>query len=102
MIELVLTAIGFAAAMTVPVFMTAMVESAASRIRPTSIRAKSLGVLVNGRTPRPDSFCAFCCEPIGETYVRDLTTRASYCDHECYVARCEPSVRMLQKHAGAS
>jgi hypothetical protein len=29
--------------MTVPVFMTAMVESAASRIRPASIRAKSLG-----------------------------------------------------------
>jgi len=22
-------------------------------------------VLVNGRTPRPQSFCALCCEPIG-------------------------------------
>jgi hypothetical protein len=29
-------------------------------------------VLVNGRTPRPQSFCALCCEPIGESYLRDL------------------------------
>ncbi len=40
-------------------------------------------VLVNGRTPRPHSFCSLCCEPIGESYLRDLTTRLSYCDHEC-------------------
>src|ERR1700730_3975040 len=32
-------------------------------------------VLVNGRTPRPESFCALCCEPIGESYLRELTTR---------------------------
>jgi len=41
-------------------------------------------VLVNGRTPRPQSFCALCCEPIGESYLRELTTRLSYCDHKCY------------------
>jgi hypothetical protein len=28
-------------------------------------------VLVNGRTPRPQSFCAWCCEPIGESYLRE-------------------------------
>src|SRR5262249_25381911 len=32
-------------------------------------------VLVNGRTPRPQSFCALCCEAIGESYLRELTTR---------------------------
>src|SRR5215831_2453147 len=48
-------------------------------------------VLVNGRTPRPQSFCALCCEPIGESYLRELTTRLSYCDHECYAGNCRPS-----------
>ena len=42
-------------------------------------------ILVNGRTPRPESFCALCCEPIGETYVREVATRLSYCDHQCYL-----------------
>jgi len=41
-------------------------------------------VLVNGRTPRPQSFCALCCEPIGESYLRELTTRLSYCAG-CYL-----------------
>jgi hypothetical protein len=41
-------------------------------------------VLVNGRTPRPQSFCALCCEPIGESYLREIATRLSYCDHQCY------------------
>jgi len=27
-------------------------------------------VLVTGRSPRPESFCALCCEPIGEGYLR--------------------------------
>jgi hypothetical protein len=38
MVSLVLTIIGFAGAMTVPVFLTAFVESAAAKIRPSSIR----------------------------------------------------------------
>jgi hypothetical protein len=42
-------------------------------------------ILVNGRTPRPQSFCALCCEPIGETYLRDIATRLSYCDPQCYL-----------------
>src|SRR5947209_2755132 len=32
-------------------------------------------VLVNGRRPRPESSCVMCCEPIGESYLRELTTR---------------------------
>ena len=46
-------------------------------------------VLVNGRTPRPESFCALCCEPIGESYLRELTTRLSYCSYECYLGHCK-------------
>jgi hypothetical protein len=46
-------------------------------------------VLVNGRTPRPQSFCALCCEPIGGSYLREIATRLSYCDHKCYAGRQE-------------
>jgi hypothetical protein len=42
-------------------------------------------ILVNGRSPRPRSFCASCCESIGEDYLREIATRLSYCRHECYV-----------------
>jgi hypothetical protein len=50
-------------------------------------------VLVNGRTPRPESFCALCCEPIGETYLREIATRLSYCDHQCYLGHCKLTAR---------
>jgi hypothetical protein len=43
MTSFVLTTIAFAGAMSVPVFITALVESAASRIRPQPVRAKALG-----------------------------------------------------------
>jgi hypothetical protein len=46
-------------------------------------------IFVNGRTPRSRSFCTLCCEPIGETYVREIATRLSFCDHQCYLAHCE-------------
>jgi hypothetical protein len=42
-------------------------------------------ILVNGRTPHVESCCALCREPIGETYLREIATRLSYCDHSCYV-----------------
>jgi hypothetical protein len=59
-------------------------------------------VLVNGRTPRPQSFCALCCEAIGESYLRELTTRLPYCDHQCYAGNCKVATLALQKHARAS
>jgi hypothetical protein len=59
-------------------------------------------VLVNGRTPRPRSFCALCCEPIEGSYLRDLATRLSYCNHRCYVGHCMVPVLTLQRHARAS
>ena len=59
-------------------------------------------VLVNGRTPRSQSFCALCGEPIGETYVRELRTRLSYCDQRCYSGHCKMAVQRIEKRARAS
>jgi hypothetical protein len=59
-------------------------------------------VLVNGRTPRPESFCAFCCESIGESYLRDLRTRSSYCDHKCYLGHCRLTASAAEQRARAS
>jgi hypothetical protein len=43
-----------------------------------------------------------CCEPIGESYLRELTTRLSYCDHMCYVGHCKLAVSVLKERARAS
>ena len=59
-------------------------------------------VLVNGRTPRPQSFCALCSEPIGTNYLREVATRFCFCDHNCYVDNRKMTVLALQKHARAS
>jgi len=59
-------------------------------------------VVVNGRTPRQQTRCALCRELIGKSYLRELTTRLSYCDHGCYVGRRETATPALQKHARAS
>jgi hypothetical protein len=49
-------------------------------------------VLVNGRTPNPQTFCALCCESIGESYLRELTTRLAYCDHQCHLGHHKLSI----------
>ena len=59
-------------------------------------------VLVNGRTPRAQSFCALCCEPIGAGYLREIATQLSYCDRGCYLGRAMRSIPALQYHASAS
>jgi hypothetical protein len=43
MVEFMLTIIGFAGAMTVPAFLTVILESTASKIRPAPVRAASPG-----------------------------------------------------------
>jgi hypothetical protein len=45
-------------------------------------------VVVNGRTPRQQTRCALCCEPIGKSYLRDLTTQLSYCDPSAFDTIC--------------
>jgi hypothetical protein len=59
-------------------------------------------VLANGRTPRTQSLCALCYEPIGESYQRDIVTRLPYCNHKCYVDTAKALVFALQHHAMAS
>jgi hypothetical protein len=59
-------------------------------------------VLVNGRTPCPQSFCALCCKPIGASYLRKLTTGLSYCDDRCYVGHCKAAAPAVKKRARAS
>jgi hypothetical protein len=59
-------------------------------------------VLVNGRAPRPESFCALCCVSIAESYLRDLSTRSSYCDQACYLAHCQPAASAPKRRARAS
>jgi hypothetical protein len=41
-------------------------------------------VLVNGRVPRADAYCALCCAKIERGYVRDPQTRLIYCDPHCF------------------
>jgi hypothetical protein len=59
-------------------------------------------VLVNGRPPNPESFCALCCESIGESYLRDLSTRRSYCDHTCYLGHRRLAASAHKQRARAS
>ena len=57
-------------------------------------------ILVNGRALHPQSSCAFCCQPLGNGYLRELTTRLSYCDQQCYVGHSELAARALEPASG--
>jgi hypothetical protein len=59
-------------------------------------------VCVNGRTPRTQSFCALCCESIGESYLRNIATHLAYCNHKCYLDYCKVPALAPQYHAMAS
>jgi hypothetical protein len=59
-------------------------------------------VLVNGRTPCPQSCCVLCRRPIGASYLREIETRLSYCDDKCYAEHCEGAVLAIENHARAS
>jgi hypothetical protein len=59
-------------------------------------------ILVNGRTPRPQSSCALCCKPIGLNYLREFETQLFYCDDQCYAEHCAGAVLAIENHAKAS
>jgi hypothetical protein len=59
-------------------------------------------LVVNGRTPSPQSLCALCCELIGESYLREVATRLCYCDHQCYADHCDVTNQALKNYAMAS
>ena len=59
-------------------------------------------VLVNGRTPCRQTYCVLCCEPIGANYLREIGTRLSYCDHDCYADHRKSAVMALASFAKVS
>jgi hypothetical protein len=59
-------------------------------------------ILINGRTPRPQSVCVSCREPIGTDYLREIGTRLLYCDDECYANHRKHCVLAIESHARAS
>jgi hypothetical protein len=59
-------------------------------------------VLVNHRKPRQQAFCATCCEPIQENYLRDIITRLTYCDCRCYTRRRAGWALAIESRAKAS
>jgi hypothetical protein len=53
-------------------------------------------VLVNGRPPRRQSFCLMCAQPIGASYLREIGTHLTYCDHDCYADHCNSAFLLLE------
>jgi hypothetical protein len=41
-------------------------------------------ILVNGAQLKSEAYCAACGERIGESYVRHIGTRKTFCDFRCY------------------
>lgn len=62
----------------------------------------TVSLLVNGRTPSPPSFCALCCEPIRENYLREVATRLCYCDYGCYRDHCDRADQAFENYAKKS
>jgi hypothetical protein len=58
--------------------------------------------LVNGRSPRPDSFCVMCEARIGAGYLREVATQLIYCDQNCYADHCRSAARALGARVRAS
>jgi hypothetical protein len=59
-------------------------------------------VLVNGRTPRAQSQCELCCQPIGAGFLREIRTRLTYCDRKCYADHQNRAVPVVLNQARAS
>ena len=59
-------------------------------------------VLVNDKTPRKQTFCALCGEPIGAGYLREIGTQLCYCDPDCYADHCKSAITALADFARAS
>jgi hypothetical protein len=59
-------------------------------------------VWVNDGTPRKQSSCVLCREPIGRGYLRELGTELLYCGHDCYADHCKSAAQALANLARAS
>lgn len=60
-------------------------------------------VIVNGRVlPHMHGYprrCTFCCEPIGESYLREIATKLPYCSLEHYVQHCKLAETKLLEYS---
>ncbi len=66
---------------------------------PTRFPSRAKFVLVNDRVPRTDAYCALCCEPIEQGYVRETQTRLLYCDVQCFAGHEKLAMLSLEKRA---
>jgi hypothetical protein len=56
-------------------------------------------MIINDRTPNGPTFCALCCTAITRSYVREISTRLSYCNTQCYDGHVKVAVLALE-HKG--
>jgi hypothetical protein len=56
-------------------------------------------ILVNGRSPQRRSFCVMCDQPIATSYLREIGTDLTYCNHNCYVDHCRSATLLLENQA---
>jgi hypothetical protein len=59
-------------------------------------------VLVNWRTPCPQSSCVMCDQPFAGSYLRDVKTRTAYCSQDCYAGQGKSAVVILEGQSRAS
>jgi len=59
-------------------------------------------VLVNERSPRQQTYCVSCDEPIRTGYLREIGTHLTYCNHDCYEDHCKSAFLVLESRARAS
>jgi hypothetical protein len=59
-------------------------------------------VLVNGRSPQRRSFCVMCDQPIAASYLREIGTHLTYCNHDCYADHCKSAILLLENQARGS
>jgi hypothetical protein len=59
-------------------------------------------VVVNGRSPQRRSFCAMCGQPIAASYLREIGTHLTYCNHNCYEDHCKGAILLLENQARGS
>lgn len=59
-------------------------------------------ILVNGRVPCAQLVCVMCEKPISPGYLREIVTRLTYCNHDCYAQHCNGAIRLLESRAVVS
>ena len=52
-------------------------------------------IIVNDAYLKAEAFCAHCGNRIGESYVREIGSRLTYCDYRCYGVALKSSTAAL-------